>query len=157
LADHRYWTINAEEYALTPDQIQIVQETFEMVAPSADVVAALFYDRLFALDPSLRPMFKGDARTQGQKLMSTLALVVRGLQRPEQILPAVRRLGERHVSYGVEPAHYDTVGAALLWTLSQGLGDRFTDDASAAWTAAYTMLAELMQEAASQVPTKLAA
>ncbi|HEU5102818.1 MAG TPA: globin family protein [Roseiflexaceae bacterium] len=142
---------------MTPDQIQIVQETFEIVAPSADAVAALFYERLFTLDPSLRPMFTGDARAQGDKLMSTLALVVRGLRRPEQIMPAVRRLGERHVIYGVEAAHYQTVGEALLWTLAQGLGASFTEDVKSAWAAAYTMLAELMLEAAAQVPTKRAA
>jgi hemoglobin-like flavoprotein len=142
---------------VTPHQIQIVQETFEIVAPSADALAALFYERLFTLDPSLRPMFKGDAHAQGQKLMSTLALVVRGLQRPEQIVSAVRRLGERHVIYGVEAVHYQTVGEALLWTLSQGLGTGFTDDVESAWTAAYTMLAEIMLEAAAQMPTKLAA
>jgi hemoglobin-like flavoprotein len=142
---------------VTPDQIKIVQETFETVAPAADAVAALFYERLFVLDPSLRVLFKGDARAQGQKLMSTLALVVRGLNRPEQILPAVRQLGVRHVSYGIEPSDYETVGEALLWTLGQGLGAGFTDDVRSAWGAAYTMLAELMQEAAAQVSTKLAA
>jgi hemoglobin-like flavoprotein len=142
---------------VTPDHIQIVQETFEMIAPSAETAAALFYQRLFTLDPALRPLFKGDARTQGQKLMSTLALVVRGLGRPEQIVPAARHLGERHASYGVRPAHYRTVGEALLWTLAQGLGASFTDEVKAAWEAAYTLLAELMQEAAAQVPTKLAA
>ena len=142
---------------MTPDHVQLVQETFEMIAPSAETAAALFYERLFTLDPSLRPLFKGDMSKQGQKLMSTLALVVRGLSRPEQIIPAVRHLGQRHVSYGVQPADYRTVGEALLWTLAQGLGTSFTDEVKAAWEAAYTLLAELMQEAAAQVPTKLAA
>ena len=142
---------------MTPDHIQIVQETFEMIAPSAEIVAALFYERLFSLDPALRPLFKGDMGAQGQKLMSTLALVVRGLRRPEQIIPAVRHLGERHANYGVQPAHYRTVGEALLWTLALGLGARFTDEVKAAWEAAYTLLADLMQEAAAQVPTKIAA
>src|SRR5690349_6115947 len=101
--------MNAREDTVTPDHMQIVQETFEMIVPNAETAAALFYTQLFTLDPSLRPLFKGDTRTQGQKLMSTLALVVRGLSRPEQIVPAVRRLGERHASYGVQPAHYRTV------------------------------------------------
>jgi nitric oxide dioxygenase len=142
---------------VTPDQVQIVQETFEAIAPAAETVAALFYERLLTLDPSLRPLFKGDMRTQGQKLMSMLTLVVRGLHRPDHIAPAILLLGERHISYGVQPAHYHTVGAALLWTLAQGLGDRFTDEVQAAWHAAYTLLAGSMQEAAAQVPTKLAA
>jgi hemoglobin-like flavoprotein len=89
--------------------------------------------------------------------MTTLALVVRGLSAPEQIVPAVRHLGARHAGYGVRPEHYQTVGAALLWTLEQGLGDRFTDEAKTAWTAAYTLLAGLMQEAMAQAPMKMAA
>jgi hemoglobin-like flavoprotein len=145
------------EDTVTSDHIQIVQETFDLIAPSAETVAALFYEQLFMLDPSLRSLFKGDTSTQGQKLMSTLALVVRGLSHPEQIVPAVRRLGERHMSYGVQPAHYHTVGEALLWTLAQGLGASFTTEVKAAWEAAYALLAELMQEAAAQVSTKLAA
>jgi hemoglobin-like flavoprotein len=142
---------------MTPDNVRVVQETFELVAPAADAVAALFYDRLFTLDPSLRHMFKSDMRGQGQKLMTTLALVVRGLSAPEQIIPAVRHLGARHAGYGVQPEHYETVGAALIWTLEQGLGERFTDEARTGWTEAYTLLAGLMQEAMAQAPMKLAA
>ncbi len=128
-----------------------------MVAPIADTAAALFYERLFTLDPSLRPMFKSDMKQQGKKLMTTLALAVRGLDRPEQILPAVRHLGQRHVSYGVRPAHYQTVGEALLWALEQGLGDAFTAEVKAAWAAAYALLANVMQDAASQVEGSRAA
>ncbi len=53
----------------------------------------------------------------------------------------------RHVGYGVETRHYDAVGAALLWTLEQGLGDDFDDDTKQAWTTAYGMLATTMIEA----------
>lgn len=136
---------------MTPKQIALVQETFEMVVPIAEQAAALFYDRLFVLDPSLRPLFRSDMKTQGQKLMSTLALAVHGLRQPEKIIPAVQHLGRRHVGYGVRPEHYATVGEALLWTLAQGLGEAFTPEAEAAWTAVYTLVATVMQEAAAEV------
>jgi hemoglobin-like flavoprotein len=129
-------------------QIQLVQDSFELVKPIADVAATLFYDRLFELDPMLRLYFKGNLRQQKNKLMVTLAFVVDGLHRLETILPAVRGLGERHVQYGVQPHHYDIVGAALLWTLAQGLGKHFTSEVEEAWTAAYALLANTMQEAA---------
>ena len=131
-------------------QIQSVQDSFEQVKPISDVAATLFYGRLFELDPSLRPYFKGDISEQKNKLMTALAFVVAGLDRPETILPAVQALGKRHVGYGVQDAHYETVGAALLWTLGQGLGDQFTSDVAEAWTAAYTLLAGVMQEAAHE-------
>ena len=131
--------------------IRLVQFTFEMIAPDADMAAEAFYRHLFALDPSLRPMFRGDMKEQGEKLMKILAVVVRGLDRIEALLPAVRSLGQRHVRHGVQAAHYDTFAAALLATLREGLGAIFTDEVKAAWTAAYTALAGVMLEAASHV------
>lgn len=136
---------------MTPKQVELVQETFAEIVPAAEQAAALFYERLFTLDPSVRPLFRNNLKGQGKKLMAALALVVQGLDRPEQIVAAVRHLGARHVGYGVQAQDYDTVGAALLWTLSQGLDDRFTEEVAEAWGAAYQILAELMLEAAAEV------
>ncbi len=133
---------------MTPEQIALVQTSFERVAPNAEAVAALFYDRLFVLDPEARSLFKGDMRVQGGKLMAMLAVVVRGLTRLEQIVPAIEALGRRHAAYGVQERHYATVGSALLWTLEQGLGEGFTPEVKQAWTAVYELLATTMKAAA---------
>ena len=138
---------------MNPKQIDLVQSTFELVSPNAEAVANLFYQRLFELDPSLRPLFKSDMKSQGAKLMKTLSIVVWGLNETDKLIPVVSQLGARHVGYGVKDAHYDTVGAALLWTLGMGLGDEFTKDAEEAWTAAYTLLAGVMKAAAADVDT----
>jgi hemoglobin-like flavoprotein len=135
---------------MTPQQINLVQESFSLVEPIAEQAAGLFYDRLFTLDPSLRPMFRGDISEQGKKLMTTLAVAVNGLKRPEKIVPTVQHLGRKHVGYGVRPEHYAVVGEALLWTLDKGLGDAFTLETEEAWTSAYTLLATVMQEAAAE-------
>ncbi len=136
---------------MTIEQIDLVQNSFKLVEPIADDAAALFYDRLFTLDPSVRPLFKHDMKEQGRKLMQTLSVVVKGLKRLDTILPAVQDLGRRHVDYGVKDEHYDTVGAALLWTLGQGLGESFTPEVEEAWTTAYGLLAGAMKEAAAEV------
>jgi len=104
-------------------QIELVQSSFAHVEPIADTAAALFYSRLFELDPSLRLMFKGNIVEQGEKLMTTLKVVVRGLTRLDALVPAVQALGRRHASYGVTDDHYDMVAEALFWTLQQGLGE----------------------------------
>ena len=135
---------------MTPLQVAAVQRTFSLVVPIKEKAAELFYGKLFELDPSVTPMFKGDMKEQGKKLMSTLAVVVSGLANPNSILPAVQALGVKHNAYKVEDRHYDTVGAALLWTLEQGLGKEFTPDVKAAWTAAYTLLAGVMKDAAKK-------
>lgn len=133
---------------MTNEQIELVTESFEKIAPRADEAAALFYGRLFELDPGLRFQFKGDLGEQGAKLMQMIGVAVRGLGRLDEIVPAVRSLGARHAGYGVEDSHYETVGSALLWTLGQGLGPDFTSETEDAWAAAYTLLAETMKDAA---------
>lgn len=129
---------------MTPQQITLVQASFADVKPIAATAAELFYNRLFTLDPSLRPLFKGDMGQQGQMLMSMIGAAVSGLKDLERLAPVVRQLGARHVRYGVKAQHYATVGSALLWTLAQGLGQRFTPDVREAWAAAYTLLSDVM-------------
>lgn len=134
---------------MTPENQALVRDSFAKVVPIAPQAAALFYDRLFELDPSLKPLFKGDMTEQGRLLMAMLGTAVANLDKLEAIVPAVQALGRRHAGYGVQPAHYDTVAAALLWTLGQGLGDAFTPPVEAAWTEAYTILATVMKDAAA--------
>lgn len=133
------------------EQKALVQQSFEIVLTIEEAAAGLFYGRLFELDPSLRPMFKGDMKAQGKKLMATLKVAVVGLNRLDQLLPAIQALGRRHVGYGVTDAHYDTVAAALLWTLEKGLGDVFTPECRQAWIEVYTILATVMKEAAARL------
>jgi hemoglobin-like flavoprotein len=133
---------------MTPQHTQIVQDTWEQVAPIADTAAELFYSRLFELDPTLRQLFAStNMQAQGKLLMQMLAVAVKGLDNLDQLVPAVEQLGRRHVRYGVKDAHYETVGAALLWTLERGLGDAFTPAVREAWAETYAVLATVMKGA----------
>lgn len=134
---------------LTPSQKMLVQNSFTAIAPIADDAAALFYRRLFELDPSLRALFRGDLADQRRKLMQMLTAAVKGLDHLDRLVPVVEELGRRHAAYGVADAHYDIVGAALLWTLEKGLGTAFTPDVREAWAAVYGLLAGTMKQAAS--------
>jgi hemoglobin-like flavoprotein len=137
---------------MTPQQVSDVQASFAKVAPIAPQAASLFYGRLFETAPETRALFSGDMDAQGAKLMAAIATVVNNLDALEAVVPAVQDLAKRHVAYGVAPAHYPVVGAALLWTLEQGLGDGFTPQVAAAWTAAYGVLSEVMIAAAYPEP-----
>ena len=97
---------------MNSQQVKLVQSSFELVRPIADTAAHIFYDRLFTLDPSLRPMFKGDMAAQGRMLMSVLGVAVKGLTDLDALAPVLRGLGARHVDYGVRDEHYITVGTA---------------------------------------------
>ena len=138
---------------MTPEQVALVQSSWESVKPISEQAAELFYGRLFELDPDARALFKGDMQEQGRKLMVMITTAVNGLTRLEEIVPAVQALGVRHAGYGVTEAQYDTVGSALLWTLGQGLGDAFTEEVETAWATTYGILASTMKEAAATQAT----
>lgn len=129
--------------------VQLVQASWMKVLPITDTAADLFYGRLFELDPKLRALFPQDLKEQKRKLMAMLNTAVNGLSNVALLIPAVQALGKRHVVYGVQDAHYDTVGAALLWTLEQGLGPAFDSELRAAWTEVYGILADTMKAAAA--------
>ena len=129
---------------MTPQDVDLVQSTFEKVRPISLAAAGMFYDRLFEIAPEVRPLFKGDMAEQGRKLMATLAVVVGSLHSLPTILPAASTLAKKHIEYGVKPGHYAAVGAALLWTLERGLGQSWTPEVASAWTNAYTTLSNFM-------------
>lgn len=135
---------------MTPQQIELVKETWVKVVPIADKAAELFYGRLFELDPSVKSMFKTDMTEQGKKLMKTINIAVEALDDVEPLIPTLKEMGAAHAGYGVKDKDYNTVGAALLWTLEQGLGDAFTDEVKNAWGAVYEVLANTMKEGAAE-------
>jgi hemoglobin-like flavoprotein len=136
---------------MTPEQRQLVADTWKQVAPIADTAANLFYSRLFEIDPSTRKLFRAtDMAAQRKKLLQTLSFVINGLGQLDVLVSKVEDLGRRHAGYGVTDAHYESVGAALLWTLEQGLGRAWTPAVASAWTEVYGMLSGIMRNAAAR-------
>lgn len=136
---------------MTPEQIAIVQSNFDAVEPIADKAAELFYGKLFEIAPEVKPMFTSDIAEQGKKLMTMIGIAVRGLNDLDKIVPAVQNLGRNHVGYGVKEEHFGPVAESLLWTLEQGLGEAWTDEAKEAWTTVYGVLSSTMIDAMKEV------
>jgi len=118
---------------MTTCEKQLVRQSFEVIRSEAGPLSLLFYGRLFELDPRLRPMFHGDIRRQGLKLMQMIAAAVEGLDDLEALTPVLHALGQRHVSYGVVAQHYDLVAQALVWALTQALEALPDSDVISAW------------------------
>jgi hemoglobin-like flavoprotein len=138
------------EQPMSPEQKALVKETWRKIMPVADAAARLFYDRLFELDETTRPLFKTtDLAEQRRKLIQALTTVVQGLDQLDALVPTIADLGRRHAQFGVRHAHYDAVGAALLWTLEQGLGSGWTPEVKVAWSGAYALVADVMRTAAA--------
>ncbi|SHE19538.1 globin family protein [methanotrophic endosymbiont of Bathymodiolus puteoserpentis (Logatchev)] len=133
---------------LSADQIRLIQESWQRILPIKEQAAELFYARLFELDPSVKKLFKGKLDYQGDKLMTTLDVVVNSLDNLGEVEAMLQAMGKRHIIYGVEVAHFETVGAALLSALEQGLGEYFTEEVKEAWAIAYGLIADTMKQAA---------
>lgn len=133
---------------LTVNEVKAIRGSFEKAILKPGEVSERFYQRLFALDPSVRRLFHGDMREQGRKLMDTLNVIVASIGDLERLLPSVRDLGARHAHYGVKEHHYATVGKALLWALARTVGESFGKPARLAWQKAYRILADEMIDAA---------
>jgi len=140
--------IEEEPSPLSAEQIQLIRDSWQRVLPIKKQAAELFYGRLFELDPSVKSLFKGKLDFQGDKLMTTLNVVINSLDDLSGVEAMLQAMGERHIIYGVEAAHYETVGAALLWVLKQGLGEYFTEEVEEAWVIAYGLIATTMKETA---------
>ena len=139
----------AGDASLTPDQVILVQASFTAVASWADAAGAHFYRRLFEIDPRLADLFGGDRSEQGRKLMRMIAFAVERLDQIHELITPIQALGVRHRRYGVRDTHYESFGAALIWTLAEELGTGFTPEVKDAWLAAYGLLANAMKESAA--------
>ena len=135
---------------MTPEQIKIVQTTFDKIRPVAQETGELFYQKFFEMDPAVRPFFKGDMKQQGLMLMTAIGMAVSNLDRPETIAGNIEALGHRHWGYGVRVSDYNTFGAALMWTLEQVLGDAFTQQAREAWGETFALLSKSMKQATKE-------
>jgi len=137
---------------MIPQRRQLVTESWKSLAPNGALVGAIFYRRLFEIDPALRPMFSAvTLDEQIHKLVTMLDLVVHWLDVPDKVVPVLKKLGERHSTYGVQDDHYGKVGAALIGTLEEGLGDKFTPELRSAWTEAFVLISSLMRRGAAKI------
>jgi len=130
---------------LTKRELDILSSDWEKVELIEEQAATLLYDRLFALDPTVRALFPADMQTQKVKLLRMIGAAVYGITQPEVLAPIVEHLGRKHVRFGVQNEHYATVGAALIWALRRGNGPAFSPEHEAAWTKAYAYLSETMK------------
>ena len=141
---------------MTTEQITMVQNSWKSLRDvRPEIIGDVFYTRLFLESPELKPLFHSSIDKQSKKLVHMLNVVVARLDRLDELIDDIRKLAVRHVSYGVKPAHYDLVGAALLWTLKTALGLDWTDALEKAWTKCYTILAGAMIAATSKPETTL--
>jgi len=137
---------------LTDTTIRLMRESGALLPAGAAAPVEAFYRRLFELAPEVRPLFKRDIALQSQKLSEMLAWVLDHLEQPESLLPALRRLGARHATYGVQIDYYAPVGSALIWMFQHTLGNRFTLEMEEAWLDAFAFISTEMERGCREEP-----
>jgi nitric oxide dioxygenase len=130
---------------MTQDDIVLVQQSWRKALENKDSVAAAFYPKLFELDATLQPLLESDMRDSGRKLLHLITTVVRGLDRVEFLLPAVRDFGRRQSKYNITEGHHSAVANALLWSLEHTLYGEFTPQVKSAWIVTYGVLSQTMR------------
>ncbi|WP_424970297.1 globin domain-containing protein [Dinoroseobacter sp. S76] len=134
---------------MTPAEIRLIQTSFAKVFPLKAKFGMMFYTRLFEMDPVIKGMFSTSIARQSEMLMQALALIVRGLRTDGALPPKALEMAARHGRYGVTEQHYQKMGEALIWSLSETLGDAFDASTEAAWRNAYDRLSTTMINAAA--------
>lgn len=128
-------------------QRHLIRESWSQLLPLQAAASALFYDRLFALLPPLRPIFPAERKAQRTLLVRTVSYLVEHLGDPERLLPVLRDVGRSQRRLGLRPRDFQAMGEALAWSLKQGLGTAFTLEVQDAWAAAFTLVADILSEA----------
>lgn len=126
----------------------MVQRSWVIVS-SYEQTADRIYDRLFDIYPELMPLFSGDMKEQGSKLVGMITQAVESLDRLDELKPAIMESGYRHAKYGVTEEDYDKMAEALFWTLAFIHRNEFTEELHNAWIAAYTEIASIMKRGAT--------
>ena len=135
-------------FSMNSDQVFLLRDSWSAAAARADELTIRFYAHLFEIDEGAARLFAGvDMTAQRAKLIHTLTLVVETVDDTDRLLPALAALGKRHAGYGIDDRHFDGVGDALLWALSDVLGDTFTSEVRDAWARAYALIASVMRRA----------
>jgi hemoglobin-like flavoprotein len=149
--------VRAPDTAGMPLDIDALESSVDLVAPRGDELVDIFYARLFAAAPSVKPLFAGtDLRRQKAMLLATLVLLRKSLRDLDAIVPKLRELGARHVAYGAVPEHYPVVGEVLIASMAEVAGDAWRAEYEQAWGKAFSIVAGAMLEGAAEAEVRAA-
>ena len=127
--------------------IPAMRANFAKAAAAGDEAPLYFYSHLFLSHPETRQMFPVSMAHQRDRLFRALGDVVAMVDDLPSVVPILQQLGRDHRKFGALAAHYPAVGASLLATLEH-FDDEWTPELAKSWTEAYTVVSQVMIEAA---------
>jgi hemoglobin-like flavoprotein len=133
---------------MTPEQIDLVRQSFDAIWSVRQKLADQFYHRFFELAPDAQGLFPSDMERQHLKLMDTIAAIVGSLDKRELFQSIIVHSGRQHAQFGVKSSHFGAFGEALMWGLEQEFGAAFTPELREAWITLYRAVQSEMMRAA---------
>ena len=133
---------------MTPEQVDLIQKSFDALWPVRRRLAELFYNRFFELAPDARALFPQDISRQHIKFMDMIAAIVGALDKRQIFQSIISYSGRQHAQFGVKRAHFVAFGEALIWGLEQQFGAAFTPELKQAWITLYEAVQNDMIRAA---------
>ena len=131
---------------LTDDDLARVRASLDHLRVNFAAHSTVFYDALFKRAPELRELFRDDLTGQGMKFMTTLDLILQKLDREDELEGEIAELGTTHRSLGVHAKDFGPMEEALIDTLREGMGEKFSPELESAWRKAYAELSANMIE-----------
>ncbi len=128
--------------------IERLESSFNLLAPRGPELVDRFYAHLFSKHPALRPMFPSDMGEQKKKLLGSLALVIENIRKTEKLEQPLMDMGERHVGYGTEAAHYAVVCDTLVSVMAEMAGEAWNDQLTQDWNGALDFVASVTLDGA---------
>ncbi|WP_327066284.1 globin domain-containing protein [Kitasatospora sp. NBC_01302] len=133
---------------LSGHDIGLIRASRAAVEPHAAALPVRFYGTLFSRYPQVRELFPPDMDVQHDRLVRALLLIVDLVDDPANLARFCGDLGRDHRKFGTLSGHYAAVGECLLDTLEHFAGPAWTPQVASAWTRAYGMAAQAMDQAA---------
>ena len=122
---------------------KLLRDTLELTLAADDTFPQRFYNHLFEAHPQLRDMFTRNSRgAQNKMFAQKIAAIVDHVDDPSWLDRELRGLATSHAGYGVTAEMYPWVGDALIATVREACGDKWSAEAEHAWTEAYGVIAK---------------
>lgn len=126
--------------------IEIVKSTVPVLKEHGLEITKTFYKNMFENNPEVKPLFNMDRQASGEQpkaLAMTVLAAAQNIDNLGALMPAVKKIAERHCDVEIKEEHYPIVRSNLLGAIKEVLGDAATEDIIEAWGKAYGEIAKV--------------
>jgi len=136
-----------DKTGLSERTITVVKSTAPVLQENGELLTRHFYERMFRENPEVAPLFNRSNQTSGTQqraLAGAICAFAANVDQLEVLGAAVETIAQKHAALRILPEHYPIVGANLLASIREVLGEAATEEIIDAWSEAYGFLANIL-------------